>query len=297
MNTNSRNSDSPMWRSMLFVPAHLEKFVAKAHQRGADAYILDLEDSVPTAVKSAARERVTAAAKQVSRDGAAALVRINQPLRLAIRDLEACINPAIDAVVLPKVSNADQVKSLCEVIDELEIEGGMKPGHTLVIAQIECAHALTELDAIAKSSPRLLGMILGSEDFSASVGMEPTPLGLFAPNQAVVLACRRAGILPFGFPASIADYSDIEQFRERIRSARQLGFVGAFCIHPIQVGVLNDEFTPSAAELEQARQLIAAYEQGLSEGKGAVEFQGKMIDAPVVARARELLRTTARVEL
>lgn len=135
----------------------------------------------------------------------------------------------------------------------------------------------------------MLGMSLGSEDFSASSGMNPTPEGLLAPNQAIVFACRRAGIFPFGFPASIADYSDIDRFRETIRFARQLGFVGALCIHPSQVAILNEQFAPSDAEIEQARALIAAYEQGVSEGKGAVAFQGTMIDAPVVARARETL--------
>lgn len=290
----SNSTDLPISRSMLFVPAHIEKFVSKAHNRGADAYILDLEDSVPAAVKAVARKMVIPGAKSVSCKGASAMVRINQPLRLAIRDLEASIDPAIAAVIVPKVASASQLKALSEVIDELEIERGMTLGHTLIIAQIECANALTELDAIANSSTRLLGMILGSEDFSASVGMEPTPMGLFAPNQAIVFACRRAGILPFGFPASIADYSDIERFRETIREARQLGFVGAFCIHPSQVNVLNEQFSPTEQETEEAKQLIAAFEQGLIEGKGAIELKGKMIDAPVVARAKELLRVVSQ---
>lgn len=297
MNTNTRNFDSPMWRSMLFIPAHRDDFVRKANQRGADAYVLDLEDSVPEALKNEAREAVVNAADSVAQDGAAALVRINQGLSQAAADLEACIHSGVQAIVVPKVVSGSQVQELSEHIDKLEAERGIARGHTRLIAQIECVHGLANLDDIAGNSKRLMGMSLGSEDFSASAGMEPTPEGLLAPNQAIVFASRRAGILPFGFPASIADYNDIDRFRETIRFARQLGFVGALCIHPIQVGVLNDEFTPSAAELEQARQLIAAYEQGLSEGKGAVEFQGKMIDAPVVARARELLRTTARVEL
>ena len=289
MTTNTRNSGSPIWRSMLFIPAHRDDFVGKASQRGADAYILDLEDSVPEAQKEQARGAVVNAADIVAQNGAAALVRINQDLNQATADLEACIHPGVQAIVVPKVVSGSQIQALSNLIDKLEAQRGIVAGHTRLIAQIECVHGLGNLDDIAQSCDRLLGMSLGSEDFSASAGMEPTPEGLLAPNQAIVFACRRAAILPFRFPASIADYSDIERFRNTIHFARQLGFVGALCIHPSQVAILNDEFAPSDAEIERARALIDAYEQGLSEGKGAVEFEGSMVDAPVVARARELL--------
>ena len=95
--------------------------------------------------------------------------------------------------------------------------------------------------------------------------------------------------MPLGFPGSIADYSDIDVFRETVKFAKQLGFVGAFCIHPKQVEVLNEELTPSDAEVEHAQGLLAAFDAGLAQGKGAVEYKGKMIDLPVVERARELL--------
>lgn len=280
----------PIWRSMLFVPAHVEKFVAKAHGWGADACILDLEDGVPAGEKAAARRMVAAGAARVSRLGGAAIVRVNQPWADTEPDLEAAVDPRVSAIVLPKVDHPDYVRAVDRKIDELELQRGMNLGHTLLIAQIETLEALPRLDGIAGSSPRLLGMILGSEDFSAAAGMEPIPEALFAPNQQIVFACRRAGILPLGFPASIADYADLDAFRRTIRLARQIGFVGAFCVHPSQVGILNQEFTPSPSEIEHARGLIAAYEKGVREGRAAVEYRGKMIDPPVVARAEELLR-------
>jgi citrate lyase subunit beta/citryl-CoA lyase len=291
MNTNIRNFDYPIWRSMLFIPAHRDDFVGKASQRGADAYVLDLEDSVPEALKNGARQTIINSADIVTQDGAAALVRINQELSQAVADLEASVHTEVQAIVAPKVVCGSQIQELSEHIDRLEAERNIVAGHTRLIAQIECVHGLANLDDIAGSSNRLLGMSLGSEDFSASAGMEPTPEGLLAPNQAIVFACRRAGISPIGFPASIADYSDIDRFRNTIQFARQLGFVGALCIHPSQVAILNEEFAPSDAEIERARALIDAYEQGLSEGKGAVEFQGLMVDAPVAARARQIIRT------
>jgi citrate lyase subunit beta/citryl-CoA lyase len=280
----------PVWRSMLFLPAHVEKFVSKAHTRGADAYILDLEDSVPSGEKVTARNMVATGAKQVMQRGRAAIVRVNQPWSETKLDLESVIGTGVKAVVLPKVNDPEYVRAAAERIDALEAQRGMTSGHTLLIAQIEDVAALPRLDDIAVSSPRLMGMILGSEDFSASAGMEPIPEALFAPNQSVLFACRRAGILPFGFPASIADYSDLDRFRATIKLARQLGFVGAFCVHPSQVSILNDEFSPSEQEITHARGLIDAYEKAVSEGKGAVEYRGKMIDPPVVARAQELLR-------
>ncbi len=280
----------PLWRSMLFLPVHVDKFVAKAHTRGADAYILDLEDSVPFGEKEMARRKIPIGAAQVSQGGAAALVRVNQPWATTELDLEAAIGPRVAAIVLPKVDDPEYVRAVARKIDVLEVQQGMESGHTLLIAQIEDVAALPRLDEIAASSPRLMGMILGSEDFSASAGMEPIPEALFAPNQQILFACRRAGILPLGFPASIADYADGEALRRMIELARRLGFVGAFCVHPSQVAIMNEAFAPSPREIEHASGLIAAYEEGVAKGLGAVEYKGKMIDAPVVARAKEVLR-------
>ncbi len=279
----------PGWRSMLFIPVHIEKFVAKAHTRGADAYILDMEDSVPLAEKETARGMVIAAAKQVSVDGAAALVRINLDETMAYLDLEASIDAAVSAIVIPKVESAAQVISIAEKIDQLEAERGLEQGHTLLIAMIESVEALPKLDEIADAHPRVISITLGSEDFSASAGMHSIPETLLMPNQMIAYACRRAGIVPLGFPGSIADYSDLDEFRKTIQFASQLGFVGAFCIHPKQAVILNEELMPSVEAVENARGLIDAFEKGLEEGRGAVEYRGKMIDMPVVISARELI--------
>ena len=280
----------PAWRSALFVPAHVEKFVAKAHTRGADAIILDLEDSVPLAEKARARAAVAGAAATVAGHGLDVLVRINRPWRLAVRDLEDSICAAVHTIAVPKVASADHIAFIAETIDEIK---GLVPGHTRLLALIEGVDGLAQMDAIARASERLIGLFLGAEDFSAEVGMQPTAEALFAPNQQLVFAARRAGILPLGFVGSIADYSDLEAFRARILQARQLGFTGALGIHPSQIAIMNEAFLPSADEVAHAEGLLAAYEQGLAEGRGAVSYQGKMIDAPVVARAREVLRRAA----
>ena len=287
-----QNITYPGWRTALFIPVHIEKFVAKAHTRGADAYILDLEDSVPLAQKDEARTCVIPAARTVSQNGADALVRINLDERFALLDIDASVDQSVKAIVVPKVESAEQISAFSKYISGLERARSLPEGHTALILMIESVDALPNLDEIAKSDPRVVAMILGSEDFSATAGMQPLPQTLLLPNQMVALACRRANIMPLGFPGSIADYSDIEAFRKTVQFAKQLGFVGAFCIHPKQVEVLNEVLTPSADEIENALGLINAFETGLAAGKGAVEYKGKMIDLPVVERAKELLRNS-----
>jgi citrate lyase subunit beta/citryl-CoA lyase len=289
----STSNPLPAWRSALFVPAHVEKFVAKAHTRGADAIILDLEDSVPLPEKASARAAVPGAAAQIAGHGLDVLVRINRPWRLAVRDLEESVCAQVHTIAVPKVASADHLTFIAEIIDEIEIDKGLMPGHTKLLAFIEGVGGLAQVDAIARASSRLIGLFLGAEDFSAEVGMQPTAEGLFGPNQQIVFAARRAGILPFGFVGSIADYSDLDAFRARIRQARALGFVGALGIHPSQVGIMNEEFVPGTEEVDHARGLLETYEQALAEGRGAAAYKGKMIDAPVVARAREVLRAHA----
>ncbi len=286
---NSQGRVLPIWRSMLFVPVHLDRFIDKAHTRGADALILDLEDSVPLAEKQKARAMVISRAGKVSREGADVLVRINASWRLAIRDLEAVVSPSITAIVVPKVSGAEQLQFLSEVIAELEVESGMQVGSTKLVAQIESPHALSRLGTIANANLRLVAITLGSEDFSTAAGMLPNADSLLFPSQQIVFAARAAGILPLGFVASIADYSDIEAFKGVIKRAQNLGFCGGFCIHPSQIEIMNAGFMPQRKEIVEAREMIKVYRQALERGRGAAEFKGRMIDAPVVARAEALV--------
>lgn len=287
------NQGPPVWRSMLFVPAHIEKYVAAAHRRGADACILDLEDSVPPAEKTCARTALAAAAIRISRSEAAVLVRINGEPSLIDDDLEAAVAPGIAALMVPKVESAECLRGIGRQIAELERRRGMSPGQTRLIAQIEHLRALPLLDEIATSTPRLLGMTLGSEDFSVSAGMRPTPEALYGPNQQLLFACRRAGLLPFGFPGSIQIFRDLELFRLIVGRARDMGFVGACAIHPDQVPVLNQVFTPEDDAVEQARALLEAGARALAQGRAAFEFRGRMVDPPVVAQAEEILRRHA----
>jgi len=282
-------NDLPVWRSLLFVPAVARKFVDGAASRGADAIILDLEDSVPPAEKPRARTLLQDAAEIVSRAGADVLVRINRPLRLAIPDIEAAVSPRVQALALPKVENASHLRLLAEAIDEIEAERGMTVGATKLLAMVETAEAFFEMPEIARAHPRVVAMTLGAEDFALSVGMLPEAEGLLIPKQQMIIAARSAGILPLGFLGTVADFQDLAAFRATIQRSRRLGFLGAACIHPSQVAILNEEYAPQPSDVAHAERVVAAYEKATAEGVGAITVAGKMIDVPVVERAQALL--------
>lgn len=171
----------------------------------------------------------------------------------------------------------------------------MAAGATRLIASVESAAALFRIAEIARAHPRLVAVNLGAEDFALSAGMLPEAEGLFMPKQLSVFAARAAGILPLGFVGTVADFHDLDAFRETVRRSRRLGFTGASVIHPSQVAILNEEFRPRPQEVDHARRVVAAYDKALAEGVGAVTVDGKMIDVPVVARARELLEREAAI--
>ena len=285
----------PVWRSLLYVPVINPRFVEKAAGSGADAVILDLEDSVPPADKERARTLIPEASGQAARGGAEILVRVNRPWRLLVRDLEAAVIRGVAALALPKVESAEHVQAIAEIVDELESERGLPQGSTRFLAMVETASGFFRMEAIARSHPRLAGITIGAEDLALSVGMVPEPEGLFYPNQQMVIAARAAGILPLGFIGTVADYKDLAAFRATVHRSRKLGFLGAACIHPSQIPILNEAFPPSADEVRRSERMVAAYDAAMAAGRGAVEFEGKMIDIPVVERAKQILERAAAI--
>lgn len=279
----------PVWRSALYVPANVPRFIDGAHKRGADAIIVDLEDSVPIAERPAARRDLIATAENVARGGADVIVRINRPWRQAMLDLEAAIHPRVKALAVTKVDSADHIRLVSEVVSELEAERGMVVGSTKFTAMIETADAWFRMPEIAKADTRIVALTLGGEDFALSVGMLPTAEGLFMPKQQLAIAARAAGILPLGFIGTVADYKDLDAFRETVRRSRRLGFRGASVIHPAQIPILNEEFAPSVDEVASARKIVAAYDEAVAAGRGSISVDGKMVDVPVVLRAQEVL--------
>ncbi|MGE0222709.1 MAG: CoA ester lyase [Acetobacteraceae bacterium] len=288
--------DLPVWRSLMFVPVTAEKFVRTGADKGADAIILDLEDAVAPSQKETARTLIAGAIPQVNRNGADVVVRVNRPWRLLVRDLEAAVIPGVCALMLTKADSPEHVQAVAGIVEELEGERGLPIGAIKFIVLVEDAVGFFRIEHIARAHPRIVGLSLGSEDFAADVGAQSEPEALFYPKQRTLFAARAAGVMPMGFVGSIADFRDQEAFRAIVRRSRRLGFMCASAIHPLQVPVLNEEFQPTAAEVERAEKMVAAYDKAYAEGLGAVQFEGAMIDVPVVNRARSVLKRAAALK-
>ena len=273
------------WRSMLFVPAAAPQRWQKAHTRGADALIVDLEDSTQADAKAGARVQATEAVTFLAAQGAAVTVRVNNDEAYLAEDLEAVVKPGLRAVVMPKVEHASELDSLSAMMDALEYEAGLDRFSVGVVAVIESPRALEQVVQIA-DGPRLIGLALGSEDFSLALGRKPGPLSLDLAAQAIAYAAAARGIMGIGMASSIANFTDLDAFAADARRAHAMGLTGAMCVHPNQIAALNAGFGASEADVAEARAILAAWEGRVD---GVVNHNGKMIDLPVVERARRLL--------
>jgi citrate lyase subunit beta/citryl-CoA lyase len=286
----------PVWRSLLYVPVNVEKYVDRAHTRGADCILLDLEDSVPAHEKDNARRLLAQAASRVRRAGADVAVRINRPDSMAPRDLEAAVGPEVDAIAVTKVDDAAHLKRLDELVSGLEAKRGLKAGHTKFIAMIETPAAFFRMPEIALAVERNVALDIGGEDFALENGMEPTEETLLMPKQQMIYAARAAGIMPLGYIASVASFGDLAAFRSMVQRSRQFGFMGASCIHPAQVAIVNELYSPSADEVAHAKRVIEGNEKAKAAGRASFAIDGKMVDVPVVVRAERLLERHAAIK-
>ncbi len=277
----------PNWRSLLFVPATAQQRWAKAHTRGADAIIVDLEDSTQPEAKAAARALATEAVKTLHANGAKVTVRINNDPAHTEADLEAIAFPELAAVVFPKVESRQELEAVSTLIEALEYDRGMERLMLKVIAVIESPRALERISEIA-DAPRLIGISLGSEDFALSLGRPPAPLSLGLAAQTIAYAASARGIMGLGMAAGIGNFTDLDAFAAEARRSHAMGLTGAMCIHPSQIAVLNEAFGASEAEIADARAILSAWE---ARTDGVVSHNGRMIDQPVAERARKLLQS------
>jgi citrate lyase subunit beta/citryl-CoA lyase len=253
-------------RSLLYVPAHSERFLAKAHERGADAIILDLEDAVPEADKDRARDGLATAVKSVSRNGALVFVRINPGARRSA-DAQAVTRAGATGIVLAKAELA-------------ELDSFALP----VIAMLESPGAVLDARDYARHSA-VMGLLVGSEDLATELGATPTPDVLRTPKLLVHYAAKAEGKMSFGLLRSVADYADLAAIDLAGREAREHGFDGATCVHPSIVPLLNAAFSPSPEETAWAERVVDA----AKTSGGAFTVDGRMVDAPVIVRARRIL--------
>ena len=286
----------PVWRSILYVPGNVPKFIDKAHERGADCVLVDLEDSVTLAEKPTARAMLPETMKKVAQSGADVAVRINRPLRLAIPDLEAAVRPGLSALFITKTEGVQHLKLLDEAVSELERERGMSVGSVGFGAMIEHPRAMAHIEDIAEHGPRVIAMMLGGEDFALETGSIPSDESLELPKRLVAFAAQAHDVPMIGILGTVADYTDPVAYKKSAERARRFGFSGGTCVHPGLVQALNEAFTPDAKEVAYAQKLIAADERAAAEGRGSFSVDGKMIDIPVIERARRLIKRHDAIE-
>ncbi|TMF23063.1 MAG: CoA ester lyase [Chloroflexi bacterium] len=278
-------------RSLMFVPSHQERMVDRALGTAElDVAILDLEDGVPYAERAGGRARLaTLLESRPTMPGPARYVRVNAPnTNDLVADLDAVVRAGLDGVVLPKVDSTDDLRAAVAALQAREREAGVAAVALLV--SIESARGLLAAPALA-AEPRVTGLLFGAEDFALDLGLpaerEAEASDLLHARSSVVVAAaasRRVaidGIWP--------DLTDEDGLRADARRGRLLGFVGKTLIHPKQIQTINECFTPSAAELEEARRIVEAFERAKADGKGAVAFDGKLLDPPIVDRARRMI--------
>ena len=285
-------------RSLMFVPGHLPRMVQRALGLGEfaptalDVAILDLEDGVPPDEKDRARAAIASVLGLPSNgEGPARYVRVNRDPGSADADLAAVLRRGLDGIVAPKIDHPDEVMRLARDLDEREEAAGMARGSIRIVPSIESARGLLEAPAIAARSDRVVALLFGAEDFARDLGLpaerEAEAAELLYARSAVVVAAVAArrpaidGIWP--------DVTDVEGLRRDAVRARRLGFTGKSLIHPRQIDAINEVFSPSAAELSYSRRVVGAFDEAQAKGLGAVALDGKLLDQPIVERARRTL--------
>ena len=287
-----------MRRSMLFVPGNNPKMMTSCGFFGADAVIFDLEDAVSPQEKDAARRLVHYALTNLVLGATESIVRVNSTDTAMFRpDLEQIVPQKPSMIMLPKTSCAEDVLTLARELDRLECEHGMEPGSIGVIALIETALGVENAYAIATASPRVRALFLGGEDLSADLRCKRTKQGneINYARTRLVCAARAAGVDVYDTP--FTDVNDDEGIVRDAEYAKSLGFSGKSAIAPRHVRVINEVFSPSAKDIEYARLVFEAIRIGKEQGKGAVSLRGKMIDKPIVERARQTLEIAKQLGL
>ena len=279
-----------MWRTLQFLPAAQEKMLLKANLCEADAIIFDLEDSIALEDKAGARTRLRGFLEGFQNPkGCGLVVRINPLDGLGDEDLRALSAlKQIDAFLLPK-ADAEGVGQLDQLLWALEKEEGFPEGTFGIIALIESAGAVWNALAIAGASPRLQGMLFGAEDFTADMGIQRTPGGeeIAVARSLHAMAAKAAGIEAYDTP--YPHVRDPEGLLRDTLQGKQTGMTGKAAIHPAQVSIINEAYSPTPEEVEYAKRILMAEKAALAEGKGVFALDGKMVDLPVIQRAKTVL--------
>ncbi len=282
-------------RSLLFVPGNRVDMMEKAMDLPADALILDLEDSVPPQEKDRAREVVSANLPKMFKEGRPVFVRINPLMSgLTDEDLAAVVSKYVACISLPKVEEGIDLEALGTKMEWFEGERNIEGRSLAILPWIENPRALRNSYKIATASRRVMGLAFGADDYTLNMGIQRSKdcEELKYPRQVIAVDARAADILPLDTP--YVDYKDKEGLIEDCKRAKQAGFAGKFAIHPSQIDIINEAFSPTALEIDEAHRIIDAFDKAVAKGSAVASLNGRMIDTPVAERAKRLLEKARR---
>jgi citrate lyase subunit beta/citryl-CoA lyase len=291
-----RHPDSAR-RSLLFVPGAETRKLERARDAAADVLILDLEDSVAPAQKSAARQQVAEAIRAQRFGASEVAVRINAPGSDEFApDLEAMTAAGARLIVLPKAESREDIANVSRELEALETRHGVPASHALrLLALVESAAGIVRADSLGQEGSRLEALCFGHADFSLDMGLADADASrgvVFHARCALAIAARACGLA--AVDSVHLAVKDAQAFREDAILGMSLGFDGKLCIHPAQVAIANEVYTPTSAQVECALRVLDAWEQARAEGRGVFSVDGRMVDAPVVAAQRRVVERARR---
>ena len=255
-----------------------------------DAFVPDMEDSVPWDEKSNARGVTSAYIPEMARTGIPVIPRVNSlDTGLLEDDLSAVVGPHIFGVSVGKVDNPEIAAEVVSMLDRVETANGVEPGSTRLVPWIESAEAIVKVYDICRSSDRIVGVALGAEDFTNDMEIRRTDgdAELAFARSAIAVAARAAGVLALDTP--FFAFRDPVALKSNSEMSRAIGFKGRFAIHPAQLEIINGVYSPSDGEIVQAQREIEAFEEAAAMGRGSTSLDGRVVDVPVVKRAQALL--------
>ncbi len=283
-------------RSLLFVPGNKANMLDKALALAPDAFVPDMEDSVPAAEKANARDTVRSFLPRLAARGGLVIPRVNAlDTEWFEADVAAVVGPDILGISIGKVRTGADISAISQALAKHEQRTGLAPGHLKLVPWIETAEAIVNCNAICRASERVVAVAFGGEDFTNDMGIER--LGdesqIAYARQTLCVTARAAHVLALDTP--YFKLRDPDGLRLNCTHAKSIGFKGKFAIHPEQLDTLNECFSPSAAEIAHAERVVAAFDEAEQRGRGSTSLDGWVIDVPVVKRARALLELARRI--
>lgn len=286
-----------MFRSLMFIPGNRLSMLEKSLTIFPDVYIPDMEDSVPFDRKDEAREVISGFLPNMMINNNIIIPRVNSITSGFLEeDVRTVLEHKIYGISVGKINTSEDIKMISSILDKYENIYKIEAGSIKIIPWIETALGITNAFEICCSSPRIISVAFGAEDFTNDMGIIRSDDGfeIDYPRKLIVIAAKAAGVQAFDTPYT--KFKDLDGLKKDIFIAKRLGFSGKFAIHPGQIEIINKEFHPSKHEIENARKIIKSFEEAQINGRGSTSLNGLMIDIPVVERAKKILENIRRFE-